>query len=223
MALRQRLTFLVIPTILAFAGCGASASIAPPAGSSSPPAAGASQAATASTGTGAGSTAPSIGPSAAPTSSPSTTVIIPAPSPSTASGAVPPMPITKFASISKTTNADGSETDVDRITWTEPAGVATEFRLYGVTKCLNESAKTDGQKCLVAHMTLPAGTLKLIQTVSGTTRSITMTHVVPQGECGNDLWCTTGYFALVLGAYNAYGHSVFAIPVSSEVCYQCVY
>jgi hypothetical protein len=30
-------------------------------------------------------------------------------------------------------------------------------------------------------------------------------------------------FALVLGALNAYGHSVYAIPISTTVCFGCTY
>jgi hypothetical protein len=137
---------------------------------------------------------------------------------------VPPKPNTTFTSVSKTENPDGSETDVDSITWTEPDGFATEFRLYGVKSCLNASAKTDGQPCLVKGMALPTGSLGLIQKFDAATRSVTLTHHITGGECGNTVWCTTpDYYAVVLGAYNAYGHSVFAIVTSSKVCYGCVY
>jgi hypothetical protein len=62
--------------------------------------------------------------------------------------------------------------------------------------------------------------------MSGSTRSVTLTHTIPEGECGGTIWCGAAhgdFGALVLGAYNAYGQSTFAIVLSTDVCYQCTY
>lgn len=132
---------------------------------------------------------------------------------------VPPRPETKYKSITKETST-GSMVETDTITWTEPAGYATEFRLYGVIDCPNYSEATNGQPCLVEHTQLPAKSLKLIKTVSGTTRSIVLRYTITSELCGPGLGC--GQFpAIVLGAYNAYGQSIFAIPFSTDVCYEC--
>ena len=135
--------------------------------------------------------------------------------------AVPPKPGTTFRVVSKVTSS--GQTEVDELTWTEPVGYATEFRLYGVTGCLNYSAATDGQPCLVEHMPLPAKNMVLIKKVSGTTRSLVLKHTWDgDGLCGDTLWCSD-VGSLVLGAYNTYGQSVYAIVASTPVCYECVY
>ena len=89
------------------------------------------------------------------------------------------------------------------------------------------SSKTDGQPCLVEHMKLAGkGSLELIKTMSGTTRSVTLTHTIPEGECGGTIWC--GAHPRLLrrtrpAADNAYGQSTFAIVLSTDICYECVY
>jgi hypothetical protein len=141
--------------------------------------------------------------------------------------AVPPKPVTTWKVVSQKYAANGSSyVETDKLTWTEPAGYASEFRLYGVKGCPNASSKTDGQPCLVEHMSLPKGSLELVKKASGTTRSVTLTHTIPEGECGGTIWCGAAhgdFGALVLAAYNAYGQSTFAIVLSTDVCYDCVY
>ena len=150
-----------------------------------------------------------------------------APNRSITYAAVPPKPVTTYKMVSEKAAADGLSTvQTDKLTWTEPAGYASEFRLYGVKGCPNASSKTDGQPCLVEHMSLPKGSLELVKKMSGSTRSVTLTHTIPEGECGGTIWCgaTHGDFgALVLAAYNAYGQSTFAIVLSTDVCYDCTY
>jgi hypothetical protein len=150
-----------------------------------------------------------------------------APSRTITYAAAPPKPVTTYKVVSQKYASNGSSyVETDKLTWTEPAGYATEFRLYGVKGCPNASSKTDGQACLVENMSLPKGTLELVKKMSGSTRSVTLTHTIPEGECGGTIWCGAAqgdFGALVLGAYNAYGQSVFAIVLSTDVCYQCVY
>ena len=137
--------------------------------------------------------------------------------------AVPPKPVTTWKVVSQKWSSSGSSyVEIDKLTWVEPAGYATQFRLYGVKGCPNYSAKTNGQPCLVEHMKLPAKSLELIKTASGTTRSMTLKHTIDGEMCGGTIWCGP-FDSLVLRADNAYGQSVFAIVLSEDVCYQCVY
>jgi hypothetical protein len=139
---------------------------------------------------------------------------------------LPPKPQTTWRVVSNTGTPDGGDIEVDKLSWTEPDGDATEFRLYGVIGCPSWSEANDGQPCLVEHTSLPAKSLELIKAVGGTTRSIVLKHTIPQGACGPEIWCGAphgSFSALVLGAYNAYGQSVFAIPVSIDVCFGCTY
>jgi hypothetical protein len=138
---------------------------------------------------------------------------------------VPPRPgSVKFEEISTRDDPDepGLMIRTDRIRWTAPKGYATEFRLYGVTSCPNEAPDHDGQPCLVEHMSLAKDELRLIETADGDERSMTIANGIPDGLCGPTLFCSD-YNALVLGAFNAYGHSVYAIVVSNEICHTCVY
>jgi hypothetical protein len=141
--------------------------------------------------------------------------------------AVPPKPVTTWKVVSEKYAANGSSyVETDKLTWTEPAGYASEFRLYGVKGCPNASSKTDGQPCLVEHTSLPKGSLELVKKMGGATRSVTLTHTIPEGECGGTIWCGAAhgdFGALVLAAYNAYGQSTFAIVLSTDVCFQCTY
>jgi hypothetical protein len=136
---------------------------------------------------------------------------------------VPPKPgEATFTVVSRKTHDDGGSTEVDRISWVAPTGYATEFRLYGVKACPNDSEEHDGEPCLVEGTRLNAGWLTLIKKVDGSSRSVLIRNEVPPDACGPTLWCSP-YFALVLGAFNAYGHSVYAIPISTTVCFGCTY
>ncbi|MEO5939839.1 MAG: hypothetical protein ABIZ72_02870 [Candidatus Limnocylindrales bacterium] len=134
----------------------------------------------------------------------------------------PPRPTTTFTASAGPGDGDtGGGTEIDKITWTSPPGYATEFRLYGLIGCLNQSPQTDGKPCLVAGMSLPAGGLELIRKAGGQSRSMTLTtQYTADDSCGLAFWCGT-YGALVLSAYNAYGHSKFAIVASQTVCWEC--
>ena len=138
---------------------------------------------------------------------------------------VPPKPTqAKIAVVSDTPASDGSgSTLVEKVTWSAPDGAATEFRLYAVTYCPNDSPSAkDGTPCLTPGTPLTHSKLKLVKKVDGHTRSMTVSHVIPEGLCGATLWCDQTY-ALVLGAYNEYGQSVFAIVKSVDICHTCTF
>jgi hypothetical protein len=137
---------------------------------------------------------------------------------------VPPRPgSAKRKVVSETWAADDSSyVEVDRFTWTSPTGYATEFRLYGVSGCPNESPQTNGEPCLVEHTHLDAGMMKLLKKVGGSARSMTLRSEVDTDTCeGPSGYYCSPYRSLVLGAFNAYGHSVYAIVASQEVCLDC--
>jgi hypothetical protein len=98
---------------------------------------------------------------------------------------VPPKPVATYRVVSNKATTDGTRTiETDKVTWLEPAGYATEFRLYGFHGCPNDSKKTDGQPCLVEHMKIPANSLELVKKVSGSARSMTLKHTLG----GEGLW-----------------------------------
>ena len=103
------------------------------------------------------------------------------------------------------------------VKWGAPQSEGVEIRVYGVTECLAEPADpspgTSGP-CLVVHTPLP-----------GSVRTLLATAPASDGEVS---WTWTGtfdcegpgpaydpggpaYHAVVLAAYNASGHSIFAI------------
>jgi hypothetical protein len=110
--------------------------------------------------------------------------------------------------------------EVERITWTSPKGYATEFRLYGVSGCPNERPGHDGEPCLVEHTHLDASMMKLLKKVDGAARTMTVRGEVP-ADCDGPGYFCSDVQSLVLGAYNAYGHSVYAIVASTQVCLDC--
>jgi hypothetical protein len=137
----------------------------------------------------------------------------------------PPKPTgAKLTEVSSTLNADQTaSTLVEKVIWTAPAGYATEFRLYAVTYCPNDSPTAkDGTPCLSPGTPLKDSQLRLVQKADGNARSMTLTHSMPQGLCGPTVWCDDTY-ALVLGAYNVYGQSVFTIVSSIDTCKTCTY
>ena len=160
--------------------------------------------------------------SASPTSaspSPEASTRSPAPtaSPAASAAAAPPKPEdVTFDLINETPHDEGTTTLEYRITWSSPAGVATSFRLYGVTSCLREGKKYDGKPCVVRGMKIPSDALELIKTVPGDKRTTTVTWDV--GEIGGG-----PYAAILIRAANDAGDSIFTIVQSENVCFECVY
>jgi len=140
--------------------------------------------------------------------------------------AVPPKPADpKLTTVSDSPSTGGnSSTLVERVTWSLPAGYATKVRLYAVLFCPNDAPKAkDGTPCLTEHTSLPASKLKLVAEADGDANSLTIRHTVKAGLCGPTLWCSGDVYALVLAAYNEYGHSVFTIVTSTNICHSCTF
>ena len=115
------------------------------------------------------------------------------------------------------TNADESMAEITQtVTWRAPLTKDLVIRVYGVTECLaqppNPSPATSGP-CLVEHTQLPASVRRLLATAPASEGSASWTWSEETG-------CNPGlpnapdgpaYYAVVLAAYSAADHSIFAI------------
>lgn len=166
-------------------------------------------------------TAPTVAPSSVPvvTPSPSATPTPPAGGGNGAARTAPPKPTdTTYVLVKETVSSDQvTITEQYRATWTEPDGVATGFRVYGVTACIRESKKNDDTPCVVPGMQIPPSKLELLATAPGDARSVDVTWTRADEEGPDPYW------AILLSAVNPHGESRSAILTSAQVCYQCVY
>jgi hypothetical protein len=106
---------------------------------------------------------------------------------------------------------------VYRVTWSEPDGYASRFRLFYVKGCPNYPKSPTGTPCLAEHTPLGQGVLTPVASAEGTARSLTFRRD-DTGACvmQNGLFCDT-IGAVVLGADNSFGESVLAIVKSAKV------
>jgi hypothetical protein len=130
---------------------------------------------------------------------------------------VPPKPgDPTFTLVKETPKAGGGSTVEYEITWTSPAGFASEFLAYGVTTCLRDSKKYNDKPCLVKGMKIPRSSLALIGRAPGDARKMTVTWDL--GEAGPG-----PYASILIRASNSFGDSIFTIVQTEDVCYQCTY
>jgi len=130
---------------------------------------------------------------------------------------VPPKPGDPTFTLAKQTpKAGGGSTVEYEITWTSPAGLASEFLAYGVTTCLRDSKKYHAKPCLVKGMKIPRSSLALIGRAPGDARKMTVTWDL--GEAGPG-----PYASILIRATNSFGDSIFTIVQTENVCYQCTY
>ena len=114
-------------------------------------------------------------------------------------------------------NADESVAEITQtVTWRAPLTKDLVIRAYGVTECIaqpaNPSPATSGP-CLVEHTPLPASVRRLLATAPASEGSASWTW---SEETGCDIGLPNdpdgpAYYAVVLAAYNASDHSIFAI------------
>ena len=119
--------------------------------------------------------------------------------------------------------ADGRYSITYTVTWRAPRNEGVEISVFGVTDCLSAPAifptVADSGPCLVEHTSLPASVRKLLATAPASDGTATWTWT---GDPGCDVgWIGMGpddtlYQAVVLAAYGASGHSVFAIAQPGE-------
>jgi hypothetical protein len=101
------------------------------------------------------------------------------------------------------------------VRWKTPRTEGLEIRVYGVTECLSEPSNpapgTSGP-CLVEHTRLPSSVMVLADTAPAAAGEISW--IAPRyWECAGPPVGPDGldYEAIVIAAYNADGHSIFAI------------
>jgi hypothetical protein len=167
------------------------------------------------------SDAVTVTPSPSATTSPSPAATAPPQSPirspDPTSAAAPPKPSGVTFAEKRKGDQDPSTTEITQtVSWEGPRGEGVEIRVYGVTECIarpaNPAPDTSGP-CLVEHTPLPAAVRTLLATA-------------PAAD-GVASWTWTGtfdceiglaydpdgpaYVAVVLAAYGASDHSIFAI------------
>jgi len=167
------------------------------------------------------SEAPSVAPgseapaSTTPSDAPPTATATPRPTAKPPSGPPDRPAKVTWKQVGSTATSTGSRVTY-RLTWQAAAGSATEFKVYGVTSCLRESAGNDNKPCVVKGMKIPRSKLKLLATVPGDLRTVDVSWKL--GESG-----PPPYWAVLIRASNKAGDSIFAIAHSEDVCYQCTY
>jgi hypothetical protein len=116
-----------------------------------------------------------------------------------------------------TGDPDDYATVTQTVRWKAPRTKGVEIRVYGVTACLAMPANpTPGSSgpCLVEHTPLPESVRTLLATAPASAGAASWTWSGTFG-CGepNPGYDPKGpaYFAVVLAAYSASGHSIFAI------------
>jgi hypothetical protein len=150
----------------------------------------------------------------------------PRPTPKATAATVPAKPTgvtfkTDVVEIPGPTGADEITYQVTHtVRWKAPHTAGVEIRVYGVTECLSEpgnpSPGTSGP-CLVEQTQLPASVMALATSAPATAGEISW--IAPfYYECAGPPVGPDGldYHAIVIAAYNAAGHSIFAIADPGE-------
>lgn len=106
------------------------------------------------------------------------------------------------------------------VRWKAPRTEGVEIRVYGVTECLSEPSNpppgTSGP-CLVEHTPLPPSVMALAATAPSAAGEVSW--IAPRyWECLGPPVGPDGldYQAIVVAAYNAAGHSIFAIAYPGD-------
>jgi hypothetical protein len=102
------------------------------------------------------------------------------------------------------------------VTWRTPRSDGVEIRVYGVTECIAEPANPPPNAsgvCLVEHTPLPSSVRTLLGTAPASDGVVSWTWTQ---ETGCDIGLAydpdgPAYHSVVLAAYGASGHSIFAI------------
>ena len=131
---------------------------------------------------------------------------------------VPPKPAgVTFDTRGVETDGSGQYADITQtVTWRTPRSDGVEIRVYGVTKCIAEPrhpAPNTSGPCLVTGTPLPASVRTLLGKAPASDGAVSWSWTE---ETGCDIGLPNrpdgpAYHAVVLAAYNASGHSIFAI------------
>jgi len=108
------------------------------------------------------------------------------------------------------------------VTWKDPVPAGATIRVYGLTKCLNPPG-TDNVPCLVVKTMLPANVLTLVAKAPATQGHVSWTWP-SWGNIGQALAIhgSDTYYAFVIGAYTATGHSKLIIAATASACSTCL-
>ena len=141
----------------------------------------------------------------------------PKPTPKPTPVPVPPKPSgVKFDGQVRVSADEAVAKFTQSVTWRAPRSEGVEIRVYGVTECIakpeNPPPDTSGV-CLVEHTPLPASVRTLLGTAPASDGVVSWTWTQ---ETGCDIGLAydperPAYHAVVLAAYGASGHSIFAI------------
>jgi hypothetical protein len=137
---------------------------------------------------------------------------------------VPPKPTgVKFDQDSNCLDTDCNRARITQtVLWRAPRTKPVEIRVYGVTECLAMPAHPEpgtGGACLVEHTALPASVRRLLATAKATAGRVSWSW---KQWTGCEDWGVSSppggrsYRAIVIAAYNASGHSIFAIAAPGQ-------
>ena len=160
------------------------------------------------------------------TASPTTAATLASPSPPATTQPTPtPTPVpdppkpTGVTFVEETRSIDDGQFGevTQTVRWGAPLSEGVEIRVYGVTECIAEPAdpppSTSGP-CLVVHTPLPASVRRLLATAPASDGVVSWTWT-EEGGCDPSPFKSApdgpAYHAVVLAAYGASGHSIFAI------------
>ena len=113
-------------------------------------------------------------------------------------------------------DTEGVADHTQTVTWRTPRSDGVEIRVYGVTECIarpEEPAPGTRGPCLVAGTPLPASVRTLLGTAAASAGVVSWSWR-EGGNCDTGLAHDPdrpGYASVVLAAYYASGHSIFAI------------
>jgi len=130
---------------------------------------------------------------------------------------VPPKPTGVTFAEDVRVSDDGETGDiVQTVTWRAPRTKGVKIRIFGVTDCIAQPASPSpatGGPCLVIHTPLPASVRTPLAVAAASDGRASWAWTVQSG-CNPGLSYPDdgpAYYAIVLAAYNASGHSIFAI------------
>jgi hypothetical protein len=109
------------------------------------------------------------------------------------------------------------------VTWSEASTTDTTIRVYGVTACLGPP-DVDNMPCVGDTTSLPRSKLTLVATAPAAKGRVTWTWP-SWGDIGGALAVhgSDSYYAFVVGAYGAAGHSKLIVAVTASTCVGCMY
>ena len=156
---------------------------------------------------------PAVTPKPAPPTEPPTPKPTPrltaTPTPKPTSAPVPPKPSALFYSPC----CGEGNWDPSSLSWEKPRTKGVELRVYGVTTCFPAGDRSV-ETCLREHVTLPDDIGVLLAKGPASTGKLSWQQGEGEGEgCVAEYLSKNGtpFYSIVVAAYNASGHSIFAI------------